>query len=132
MILVPSPYLRQGLLSNATTNLGFALFLLLASGGLSRAFGLPGFLLVSAGLALGASSILLGTLSLRPMVPGAAIWAAIVFNLLWAADGLLAVGAGWLQPTRAGMAFVLAQAAVGAMYAGLQWIGLRRSEAQPG
>jgi hypothetical protein len=132
MVLVPAPYLRQGLLSNATTNLGLSLFMLLAAGLLTRAFALPISLLVSAGLALGALSILLGTLSLRPVIPRAAIWAVIGFNVVWAADGLLAVAAGWLQPTRPGTVLVLAQAGVAAMYAGLQWIGLRRSQAQPG
>jgi hypothetical protein len=131
MALVPAPYLRQGLLSNATTVLGLAMFMLLGSGLLTHALALPASLLVCAGVMLGAFSILLGTLSLRPAVSAAAIWAVIAANLLWAAESLLLIATGWVQPTRAGAVLLLAQAGVAAMYAGLQFVGLSRSRARP-
>jgi hypothetical protein len=131
MALVPAPYLRQGLLSNATTDLGLALFMLLGSGLLSQALALPASLLVFVGVILGALSILLGTLSLRPAVSATAIWAVIGGNLLWAAESLLLLAAGSVQPTRAGAVFLIAQAGVGSMYAGLQFVALGRSRARP-
>ena len=127
MLLVPASYLRQGLLSNATTNAGFAIFLVIASGLLTRSFGLPFGLLLGAGLVLGAFAVLLAVLSLRPATPGPVLCAVIGFNLLWAADSLALVSGGFVQPTRAGTVFILAQAAVAAMYAGLQWRGLKQS-----
>jgi hypothetical protein len=127
MALVPAPYLRQGLLSNATTNLGLAMFMLLGSGLLSHALALPTSLLVFAGVMLAVLSILLGTLSLRPAVSATAVRIVIGANLLWAAESLLVMTSGWVQPTRAGAVFLLAQAGVAAMYAGLQFVGLGRS-----
>jgi hypothetical protein len=132
MLLVPASYLRQGLLSNATTNAGLGIFLVVASGLLTRSFGLPSWFLLGAGLALGAFAALLAILSMRPAIPNAVVWAVIGFNLIWAADSLLLVSTGFVQPTRAGTVFVLAQAAVAAMYAGLQWRGRRQSLIQPG
>ena len=131
MPLVPASYLRQGLLSNATTNAGFSIFLLVASGLLTRSFGLPFGLLLGAGLGLGAFAVLLGVLALRPAVPSAVVRAVIGFNLLWAAESLAVACGGFVQPTRAGTVFILAQAAVAAMYAGLQWRGLRQSAVRP-
>ena len=131
MLLVPASYLRQGLLSNATTNAGFSIFLLVASGLLTRSFGLPFGLLLGAGLALGAFAVLLGVLALRPVVPSAVVRAVIGFNLLWAVESLAVAYGGLVQPTRAGTVFILAQAAVAAMYAGLQWRGLRQSAVRP-
>jgi hypothetical protein len=54
MTSVPVAYLRQGLLSNATTNCALALFLVLAAGLLRTKLGLPAGVLVGAGLTLGA------------------------------------------------------------------------------
>jgi hypothetical protein len=127
MTLVPASYLRQGLLSNATTDAGLAAFLVIASGLLPRSFGLPSGLLLGAGLALAGAAVLLAVLALRPALPKAIVWAVIGLNLLWAVESLILVAAGFVEPTRAGTVFVLAQAAVAAMYAGLQWRGLKQS-----
>jgi hypothetical protein len=56
-----------------------------------------------------------------------AIGVVIGANLLWAAESLLVLATGWVQPTRAGAVFLAAQAGVAVMYAGLQFVGLSRS-----
>jgi hypothetical protein len=56
-----------------------------------------------------------------------AVWAVILCNVVWTADSLLLLASGWVDPTRAGYAFVIAQALVVLMYAELQYVGLRRS-----
>ena len=54
----------------------------------------------------------------------------IVANAVWSADSLLLLVTGWVQPTAAGTAFVIAQAVAVAVYAELQFVGLRRSDAE--
>jgi hypothetical protein len=57
------------------------------------------------------------------------VLAVIGLNALWALDSILLLVSGWVAPTAAGFAFVIAQGVVVAMYAELQLMGLRRSTA---
>jgi hypothetical protein len=129
MLFHPSPYLRQGLLSNATTNVGLSLFMMLATGLLTRRLGLPSPLLLIAGVAYMNWGLVLGTLALRQSVSRAHVRAVIGFNVAWALASILAVAA-MPSATRPGLALVLAQAGCALMYAALQQIGLQRSSVQ--
>jgi hypothetical protein len=53
----------------------------------------------------------------------------VLGNALWVVDSLLLLVSGWVSPTSAGYAFVIAQALVVLMYADFQIVGLRRSGA---
>jgi hypothetical protein len=123
----PAPYLRQGLLSNATTNFGLALFMLVAASLLAAKLGIPPAVLVVAAVALVASSVWLARLSLQDTASRRVLQAVILVNLLWAVDSIALVAFGIIEPSRAGIALVVAQAATAAMYAGLQQLGIRRS-----
>jgi hypothetical protein len=123
----PAPYLRQGLLANATTQSGFALLMLIASTPLARRLGIPAPLLFYAGLGLIPVTLLIGSLALSETLRRPVVWAVILFNLLFAFECLALMAGGWIEPTRAGIAFLGAQGAVAAMYAVLQCIGLQRS-----
>jgi hypothetical protein len=72
---------------------------------------------------------LLAYLGTRACFQRVLAWAVIVANAVWAADSLLLLMSGWIEPTRAGTAFVVLQALAVAMYAELQYMGLRRSGA---
>jgi hypothetical protein len=123
---VPSPLLRQALLADAVTSGACGLLMLLGAGGLSF-LGMPEALLRAAGAVLLAYAAVVSWLGARDMVPRVAVWAVILGNGVWVADSLLLLVSGWVEPTRAGTAFVILQAAAVAMYAKLQLIGLRRS-----
>lgn len=129
MTLHPSPLLRQALLADATTSGAFGLLMLLAAGPLSHLLGLPEMLLRGAGAILVPYVAFLAWLSLREQTNRVLIWAVILGNVLWTADSLLLLVSGWVSPTGAGYAFVIAQALVVLMYAELQFMGLRRSNA---
>jgi hypothetical protein len=124
----PSPLLRQALLADATTSGAFGLLMLLAAGPLSHLLDLPEMLLRSAGAVLIPYVTLLAWLSLREQMHKPVVWAIILGNALWTADSLLLLVGGWVSPTGAGYAFVIAQALVVLMYAELQFMGLRRSD----
>lgn len=123
----PAPFLRQALLADAVTSAACALLVLVAAGPLERILGLPAGLLRGAGLVLLPYVAILAFLALREDLPRMAVWAVIAANALWAAESVLLLASGWVEPTSAGIAFVIAQAIVVAMYAELQFIGLRRS-----
>ena len=82
----------------------------------------------AAGLFLILYTGFVGYLGLRDNLQRPLVWAVIIGNAIWAVDSLLLLVSGWVDPTRAGHAFVIAQALVVLMYAEFQYVGLRRSQ----
>jgi hypothetical protein len=128
-VIHPAPFLRQALLADSVTTAGCALLFLLAAGPLEGFTGLPSGLLRAAGAILVPFAALVGFLALRETLSRFAVWTVIVVNATWAVDSILLLLGGWVQPTPAGTALVIAQAVAVAMYAELQFMGLRRSSA---
>ena len=129
MTIHSSPLLRQALVADATTSAAFGLMMLIGAGALSAIFGLPEMLLRIAGLVLLPYAAFIGWLGLREQIQKPIAWAVVLANALWAVDSLLLLVSGWVSPTSAGYAFVIAQALVVLMYAEFQIVGLRRSGA---
>lgn len=57
---------------------------------------------------------------------GAAVWAVIALNTVWAVDSLVVAGLGWGSPTAVGTVWIVLQAIVVTAFAALQLLGLRR------
>jgi hypothetical protein len=129
MTIQSSPLLRQALVADATTSAAFGLMMLIGAGSLSGIFGLPEMLLHIAGLVLLPYAAFIGWLGLREQIQKPIAWAVVLGNALWVVDSLLLLVSGWVSPTSAGYAFVIAQALVVLMYAEFQIVGLRRSGA---
>ena len=127
--LTPSPLLRQALLADAATSAACGLLMLATAGPLSGLLGLPVELLRIAGAILLPFAAFIAYLALRQQLARPVVWGVILVNVLWAADSVLLLAGGWLAPTRAGYAFVIAQALAVLMYADLQYRGIRRSSA---
>ncbi|WP_262030823.1 hypothetical protein [Microvirga sp. Mcv34] len=127
MTIQSSPLLRQALVADATTSATFGLMLLIGAGTLSGIFGLPDMLLRIAGLVLLPYAAFIGWLGLREQIHKPVAWAVVLGNALWVLDSALLLMSGWVSPTSAGYAFVIAQALVVLMYAEFQYVGLRRS-----
>jgi hypothetical protein len=125
----PSPLLRQALLSDAVTSLACGLLMLLGAGPLAGLLGLPEALLRLAGGFLLPYAMLIAYLGMRREMQRPLVWAVAIGNAVWAIDSILLLMSGWVEPTRAGYAFVIGQALVVLMYAELQVVGLRRSQA---
>jgi len=126
-VVVSSPLLRQALVADASTSGAFGLLLLLAAGPLASTLGLPEPLLRLSGALLVPYAILIGSLGLRDRLPRGLVWAVVIGNVIWATDSLLLLVSGWVEPTRAGYAFVIAQGLAVLMYAEFQFVGLKRS-----
>jgi hypothetical protein len=125
--VLPSPLLRQALLSDAVTTAACAALMIAGAGFLEGLLGLPATLLRVAGLVLIPFVAYVAMLGMRERVSRMAVWSVIGLNALWVVDSVLLLVSGYVAPTAAGIAFVLAQAAVVALYAELQFMGLRRS-----
>ena len=80
-----------------------------------------------AGIALIPFAALLAFLATRERLARPVVWAVIVANAVWAVDSILLLFVGWIEPTVLGVPLIVAQAAVVAVFAELQWLGLRRS-----
>jgi hypothetical protein len=122
-----SPLLRQALVADATTSAAFGLLMLIGAGPLSGILGLPEMLLRIAGFVLLPYAAFIGWLGVREEIQKPIAWAVVLGNALWVADSILLLASGWVSPTSAGYAFVVAQALVVLMYAEFQYVGLRRS-----
>lgn len=124
-----SPFLRRVLVADALASAATGLLMALGASRLEDLLGLPASLLLYAGLILLPYAAAVGMIAARQIVPRAAIWAVIVCNALWAIDSVALLASGWVQPTGLGYGFVLAQALVVALFAELQYLGIRRSAA---
>ena len=125
--LLPSPLLRQALLADAVTTAACAALMIAGAGFLEGLLGLPATLLRAAGLLLIPFVAYVAMLGFRERVSRGAVLSVIGLNAVWVVDSVLLLVSGYVTPTGSGIAFVLAQAAVVAMYAELQFTGLRRS-----
>jgi hypothetical protein len=127
MTIHSSPLLRQALVADATTSAAFGFLMLIGAGPLSGVLGLPEMLLRIAGVVLLPYAGFIGWLGVRDAIQKPVAWAVVLGNALWVADSALLLLSGWVSPTSAGYAFVIAQALVVLMYAEFQFVGLRRS-----
>ena len=131
----PSSFLRNVLALDAVACAVTGLLLSFGAGALAGLLGFPAEFLRGAGLVLLPCAAALAFLASRVRLPRLAVYAVIGINILWVADSILILVAGWFQPTALGIAFVLAQAAVVAVVTELEVIGLKKSvaeEIQPG
>jgi len=122
-----SSLLRKVLLADAVVSGATGLLLLLGAGMLTALLGVPEDFMRYTGLSLLPFAALIGYLARREHLPRPVVWAVVAYNALWAVDSVLILVTGWIAPSALGYAFIVAQAAVVALFAQLQYFGLRRS-----
>ena len=122
-------FLRTVLLADAIASGATGLLMIAGAGLLEGLLGLPVALLREAGLVLIPYVAFVAWVGTREAISRSAVQAIIVLNVLWVAGSIGLLVSGWVAPTMLGTAFVIAQAAVVAVLAELQFIGLRRSPA---
>ncbi len=123
-----SPLLRFGLLLDAAGSGATGIALTVAPGFWADLFGLPSGLLLPAGLAMLPWAVGLALIVRRGHAARPTLRAVIGLNIAYVVLCLAAVFGGLLAPNSLGLAFVLAQAAAVALFAELQFLGLRRTE----
>ena len=127
-----STFLRAALLADAATCAAMGLLMTLFSTKLGAFLALPSPPLFYAGLSLFPFAGFFLYAATRRKTAAALIWAIVLGNALWTLDSILILLTGWVAPNFFGLSFVLFQAAGVAVFAGLELIGLKRSEAETG
>jgi hypothetical protein len=126
-LLCTSTFLRRVLFADAATCIVTGLLMTLGSGLLKQFLGLPAGLLRYAGISLLPFAAFLVYLATRENLSPLSVWTVIVLNALWTIDSLLLLLTGWVAPTELGYTLVIAQAVGVAVFACLEYVGLRRS-----
>jgi hypothetical protein len=119
--------LRRALLADAAVSGATGALMAVAAVPLSGLLGLPAALLFWAGAALLPFAAFLVWLGRSAGVPRTAAWSVVACNVLWAAGSVALLASGWVAPTALGYAFTVFQAVAVAVFAELQYFGIRRS-----
>jgi hypothetical protein len=119
-------FLRRVLILDAVASGATGLLMLLGAGLLEQWLNLPAALLRYAGISLLPFAAIVAWLGLRTSLSRAGVWAVIALNVLWVVDSAALLVSGWVDPALLGYAFVIFQAAVVALLAELEFIGLRQ------
>ncbi len=120
-------FLRLVFLADAATCLATGLLMAFGAQLLEQPLGLPPQLLFYAGIGLFPFAAFLTYLATRKNLSSVAVWTVIVLNILWTADSFTLILGGWVAPTTLGYAFVVFQACGVAIFAALEYFGLRQS-----
>lgn len=126
-LLRTSTFLRWVLLTDAATCIAIGLLMMLGSGLLEQFLGLPAELSRYAGISLLPFAAFLIYLATRENLSSPLVWAVIVLNVLWTVDSILLLLSGWVEPNGLGSAFVIFQAFGVALFAALEYFGMRKS-----
>ena len=122
-----SPVLRQGLLADALITGATGLGMFFGAGVLASLLALPEALLRSAGLALVPFVAYVAYVATREHLHRPAVWAVILLNACWVAASIVLLLSGWVAPNALGVVFVLVQALAVAVFADIQYLGVRRA-----
>jgi Na+/phosphate symporter len=120
-------FLRRVLLADGIVSGSFAILLAIGGGLLSEPLGLSSLFIRVVGLSLVPFAGALFYLSTRAHLPQPMVWAIVGLNAVWALASVGLFFSGWVAPTALGTGFIIAQAALVAVFAELQFIGLRRA-----
>jgi len=124
-----SPFLRNALMADAVVSGGAAIVMAAGATLLGPLLDLPVNLLFWAGVALVPFVAMLLVTARRQTVPRLLLIDIVATNALWVAGSLALLFSGSVAPNLLGIAFVGAQALTVALFAELQFVGLRRSAA---
>jgi hypothetical protein len=122
-------FLRYALLADAIASGATGLLLIAGAGFLAGLLGLPTALMRAAGVLLVPYVAFVAFVATRETTSRAAVQVVIACNAVWAAASMLLLVTDYVAPTGLGTAFVIAQAAVVAVFGELQFVGLRRPDA---
>lgn len=129
MSIAVTPFLRNVLKADALFSAVGALMMALGAPYVAPLTQLPSGLLVGAGLVLVPWVALLVYLQRKQSIARIVLIDIIAINALWAAVSFGLLVSGFIAPNALGIAFVVAQAVVVAIFGELQFIALRRARA---
>jgi hypothetical protein len=126
MTLAVTSFLRRTLTVDAAISGATGLLLLVSAGMLAQLLDVPESLLRYSGVALVPFAIYVALIARRHTVPRASVVAIIALNIAWVAGSVWVALGGAMRPSPLGYAFIIAQAIAVAVFAELQYVGLRK------
>jgi hypothetical protein len=130
MNITVSPFLRNALLLDAAASGATAILAMGGASILSPWLGLPADLLFWSGAVLLPFVAFLVAMARRDTLARMTLIDIIGINVLWVVASFGLLVSGLVSPTMLGIAFVSAQAIAVALFAELQFIGMRRGAAR--
>lgn len=127
MTLAATSFLRRTLTVDAAISGATGGLLLVSAGMLARLLDVPELLLRYSGAVLVPFAIYVGLIARRRTVPRASVVAIIALNIAWVAGSVWVALGGAIRPSPLGYAFIIAQAIAVAVFAELQYVGLRQA-----
>ncbi len=118
--------LRRTLQADAVVGAVSGAAIAVMSGSLGTILGIPSTILLVIGLILLPYGAWLWYQSTRPVITRRFAWTVIGINALWVAESVVVLAMGWLPLTQAGFWFIVALAVAVAIFAEVQFLGLRR------
>jgi hypothetical protein len=119
-------FLRRVLWLDALSAAAMGIALLTLCGPLADWLALPLHLLREAGIALLPFAAFVAFLASRAQPPRFGVGVVVAVNVIWAIDSIALLFTDMVSPNALGYAFVIVQAFVVALFAELQYLGLRR------
>jgi len=126
MTIAVTSFLRRTLTVDAAISGATGVLLLLSAGMLAQLLDVPEALLRYSGVVLVPFAIYVGLIARRDTVPRASVVAIIALNIAWVAGSVWVALGGAIRPSPLGYAFIIAQAIAVAVFAELQYVGLRK------
>jgi hypothetical protein len=119
-------FLRYALIADAIASGATGILLIAGADLLEGLLGLPVALMREAGMLLVPYVAFVAFVGTREDISRPAVQTVITLNIVWAVCSIGLLLTDIVAPTALGIAFVIAQAAVVAVFAELQFMGLRR------
>ncbi|TKT81255.1 hypothetical protein [Aquamicrobium sp. LC103] len=130
MTVAITPFLKKTLLLDAAVSGAAAVLMAAGAGLLGPLLDLPVSLLFWAGIALFPFVGLLVVMARRETAPRLVLLDIVLINVLWVAASFAIMIAGIVSPNVLGVVFISAQALTVALFAALQFSGLRAAGAE--
>ena len=118
--------LRRVILADGLVSGSMAILLIAAAHPLGDWFGLSVAFVRWTGLLLIPFAISVLLLATRLSPSRNRVWTLIALNVGWVIASVAVLLSGWISPSGAGIAFIVAQALLVGLFAGQQYVGLRQ------
>jgi hypothetical protein len=125
--IIASPLLRFALRLDGWVSALAGLLTLLLRPALTPLLGAPPDWIFGLGVFMLCYGVFIGWTAGRSQLATALVWTLVIGNGLWVVASVALAFSSWIEPTVWGQAVILAQAAAVAVFAELEYLGLRRS-----
>jgi len=119
-------FLRRVLVADAAISGTTGLLILLAANPLSKMLGVPAELLRYSGASLIPFTALLAYVITRDNLARTTVQTVIALNAVWVVASIALLFSDQIAPNRLGTAFIIVQAVMVALFAEMQYVGLRK------